>query len=292
MSGRSKIRWKQSDDAELNRLIKNFNAKLTRLSKSRPEDMPYMPDRVSKKELMKNIETRADLNTIKRRLANFTKRGSEEIITSKRGAKATKYDVHEFNVNQRRENKRREERKKELDKKEVTITGKGTGVTRAQMREEKQIELLPSKKNFQNMSQGDWEKSSKLFDKLILDSYSTRQKEEMLQNYIKGLVREGFSEDVINVVQHVPLDKFVDTVMTDETATFDFIYDPIELKAREEELISLWSQFEDQYTDHSIDVSNMLEERLFYGTEHYAMQDYNPENFKQHKANIKRKNKK
>ena len=37
MSGKSKIRWQKSDSEELNRAVKNFNAKITRIAKKNPE---------------------------------------------------------------------------------------------------------------------------------------------------------------------------------------------------------------------------------------------------------------
>lgn len=240
MPRRNKIRWRESDHAELNRLVKNFNAKLTRIAKSNPDALPYMPERVSKKDLVNQIATRGDLKAIQRKLSNFTKRGAEEVLESKHGAKASRWEVEEFKNNQRIENIRRAKRRKELGEQDVKIGGQTTGVKRKEMGSIKENAVQPSKKKFDAMTQSDWKKATKLFDKLILDSYSYEKQQRYKDNYIKGLVAAGFPKQLIEIVENVPLEKFLEVIDTDETATFDFIYDPNELAVKADYMMDAW----------------------------------------------------
>ena len=92
------------------------------------------------------------------------------------------------------------------------------------------------------MKQEEWKKASALMDKRMRDNYDDERKLLLLRNYMKGLMKEGFSDSLVSLLNRVNLNKFVDTIDTDENATVDFIYDPIELKVKEDILIDLWSE--------------------------------------------------
>ena len=80
MPRRYNIRWSQADEAELKRVVKNFNAKLTRLAKKDPQSAAALPERVSAAQLRDMIETRQDLNRELNALRRFSERGAEELV--------------------------------------------------------------------------------------------------------------------------------------------------------------------------------------------------------------------
>ena len=333
------IQWRESDDAELQRLARNFNAKIRRLEKKHPDHAGVLPEKVKASDLKKNIKTRADLNVVKTSLSAFTKKGAEQIVNSpisgkvtkwqasedkkhlnrtinrfnkkldkvatnenidylpnklvgkevreeiktpddlkhfirrhesflqegaesvvksKRGAKATKWEVDEFYRNQEEENKRREQRLKELGEKEVSIAGVGTGQTRAQMGSIEENEVRQSKKNFDNMSMKEWEKANRLFEKKMQSTYTDKMALNKLIHYCVGLESQGLG-DVVELMKHIPLDKFLELLDTDEVADFDFIYDPIEVNARREKLTQLWEQYVDENVNHTIEFTGVDE---------------------------------
>lgn len=260
MSKQHNIRWRESDDRELKRTIKNFNAKVDRLRKKQTEHPDVIPEKITFKEAKDDIKTRADLNRFLNKHKRFSKRGAENVVKSSRGAVATKWEVDEFNIAQRAENIRRTNKRKKLEEKEVTIAGKPTGVKRAEMGKIKENAVKPSKKKFKNMSQKEWEKAVRLFDKKMTSSYSTEQQRNMLRNYMKGMIREGYSDEMLEMMNTIPIEKFIEIVDTDETATFDFIYDPIELRAKQEQLHTLWSQHSAGENINNIDIMNIIEE--------------------------------
>lgn len=238
-----KIRWRDSDSAELQRVIKNFNAKLNRLKKKSPEIAEYLPERLKKSDVIDSIGTRADFNRVLNSYKRFSKRGAEAPVKSSRGAKATEWEVSEFKHKQRIENARRTRERKKLNEQEVKRGGKGTGVKRAEMGRLKDNALKPSKKKFENLSQKEWELASKNIDRMLNASYRGKRLEEMRENYIKGLTEQGFLDDspeIEEYIRGVDPQTFYDTVQTDEEATFIFYKSPLEYEARREEIIETW----------------------------------------------------
>lgn len=243
MAGKYKIRWRNSDLEELQRTINNFNNKLYRIKKNHPEMIDYLPQRMTKKEAIAAIETRADFKRVVNSLQRFSKRGAEAPVSSSRGAKATQWEVDEFKRKQAIENARRTRERKAIEEKEVKIAGKGQGKTRAEMGTIKENDLKPSKKNFYNMSQKEWELASKNIDRQLNATARREKRAQMRENYLKGLTENGFLDDspeLEKYIRGIDLDTFFETVQTDETATFFFYKDPIAYKARLDTLIETW----------------------------------------------------
>lgn len=242
MAGKHKIRWRESDQQELQRAIKNYNAKIRRLEKNKPDMVDFLPQRVTKKSAMEQIESRADFNRVVSSLQRFTVRGAETPVVSSRGAKATQWEVDEFKHKQRIENARRTRERKKLESQEVKIAGKGQGRTRAEMGSIKENELKPSRKNFKNMSMEEWKKANALMEKRLRASYGSDKKRIMQVNYMRGLIHAGYDESLVNYIATVPFDTFYKIAMTDEAGTIDFIYDPIALKEKQSALWDVWEE--------------------------------------------------
>lgn len=240
MPKKSRIRWRESDTRELQRTVKNYNAKINRLIKKNPEMSDFLPEKVTMKDARKSIETRADFNRLTKSLQRFSKKGAEKPVSSKRGAKATQWEVDEFKKKQQIENARRTRERKKLEQQEVKSRGKTTGVTRAEMGSIKENSLKPSKKRFDNLSQKEWELAKKNIDNMLNANFRDEKRQKMKDNYIKGLIEAGFPDEVIDLVRGMDLDKFLETVETDQEATFDFIYDPLELQVKSEALKEVW----------------------------------------------------
>lgn len=243
MSKKSKIRWRKSDTEKLARTVKNFNAKISRILKKDPSAISYLPEKMSMTKAREMIETRADFNREVNSLTRFSRRGAEQVVSSTRGAKATKWEVHEFNRKQSIVNRQREKERKKIEEKEVKIGGKGTGQTRARMGTIKENELKKSRKNFYNQSQKEWELARKNMDKMLNSTENQRKREQMRENYIKGLREGGFLDEhpeIEKYIRGIDVDKFYETVQTDDTATFYFYKDPIAWSTRLDYIIDTW----------------------------------------------------
>ena len=256
------IRWGRSDYSKLSHLVRKVNKKVFEIEVKRPDIADYQPDMIDYQDLKSQIRTRQDFQNIVNRYERYLREGSEEVRTSERGAKASEWAVKEFEIAQRAENVRRANTRKKLGEQEVTIAGKATGVKRAEMGSTKENATRPSKKKFDNQSQREWDLASKLFERKMLSSYSDDRQKQMIENYVKGLIAEGYSDELQQLMNKIPLDKFLEVIDTDETATFSFIYDPLELKGKEELLIETWQKYADESVDNKLDFSLIADEVL------------------------------
>ena len=245
MPEKHSIRWRNRDRDELKRVVKNYNAKVTRLKKKNPYIADLYPDKIKVSDVTKSIETRTDYNREIARLQRFSKRGAEEIKVSDEGATATKWEVQNFYYDQRRENNRRKKERERLEKMPVTSRGKDTGQTRATMGKIKENAVKPLNKKFDKLSQKEWEKAKAYIDSRLDEKFMNEQKGNMKDNYIKGLKNAGFSKELVDLMEQLDSSKFVDVVDIDTEADFDFIYDPQELAYKNQVLLELWGSVMD-----------------------------------------------
>lgn len=240
MPKQPQIRWRKRDLDELQRAINNFNAKIYRTSKNHPEIADIQPSRARKTDIVPTIATRADFKATLESLRGYSKRGAEKLAPTKTNRRASNWEESETLKKEAIMNKQRERRRKELLSKPVTRGGESTGVTRAEMGQIKEVAVRPSNIKPEKMTQTEWEKKKRAIDKAIDPTFSEFEKHNMRLNYIKGLRNMGYSDDIEALIFEVDIDKFIEIVETDEIGTFDFIYDPLEFKVKEDELRSLW----------------------------------------------------
>lgn len=102
MSRKNNIKWRDTDLAELRRVTKNYNAKISRQrAKLIEQDQRFqasqLPQKASVRELRKAIETRKDFNAELKNMQNFIDTGNKFIVdeNTKRSLNAT---VRDFNL--------------------------------------------------------------------------------------------------------------------------------------------------------------------------------------------------
>ena len=102
MSGTNNIRWRESDLKELRRLVKNFNAKISRqreklIDQGKRYQASQLPQKASVRELRKAIETRRDFNRELDHMQNFIDTGLKFKVdqNTKKSLTAT---VRDFNL--------------------------------------------------------------------------------------------------------------------------------------------------------------------------------------------------
>ena len=239
------IRWRESDLKEVERVVRNFNAKIYRLRKKAdmgtflPVLKAQLPDTVRVSEFVEGIGTRKQLNRELNKLKRFSRRGSEEMVISSRGSKTLKWYVEEAKEATRILNIQKAHQRKALQEKDVLTRGTKTGTKVADFTR-MQTELRPTRVNFENLSQKEWDLKRRWIDRQIDPLFQEQKKYSMRANYIKGLENMGFSPDIVEIVRNLPVDKFVEIVQTDTEGEFTFIYDPIEFEAKESALKDVW----------------------------------------------------
>lgn len=85
------INYNKQFEERMNKIVRNFNAKVRRLEK---EGIKYLPDKTSVAELKANYFERDSLKRRLKQLERFSTKGAEDIIDLGGGAKATRWQVN------------------------------------------------------------------------------------------------------------------------------------------------------------------------------------------------------
>ena len=93
------IRIYKKTEKELQRLIRNYNQKITRLQKKDTYSLLYLPEKVTKKDILRNVNSRKELNRVKRDLKAFSQRGVEETYTFDSGFETSIYEAKNLKRN-------------------------------------------------------------------------------------------------------------------------------------------------------------------------------------------------
>lgn len=223
------IKWRKSDSEKISNTVRQFNAKITRTLKKHPEFAPYLPEKITVKELTANIRTRKDFNREVNSLSRFLKRGAEKPYTSKRGVKTTTWERKEIGYKVAQINRQRT-----IERKRANVsTYKGTmGSIQAN-------NLNPKKYNIDKIRPQEWDKFIETVEKQTKSNYNYDKMKRYKENYIKGLynVFGAKGNGIIGIVENIPPDEFTDLYYNDPVLQIDFIYDPIEVDLKIESII-------------------------------------------------------
>ena len=237
MSRPHSIKWRRSDEEELRRVVKNFNAKLSRIIKKNPEMAKYMPPRVSYKDLRQDITSRQEFNRELNSLKRFSQKGSEKIVEAKQtGLKVTAWERKEVGIQVAIINRERSRKRKMIEQEEATSRGQKLNLTRAQMNSIRMNELKKKPFNFDKIKKSDWIRYKATVKKQSHPDFQSDSDIHLRENYIKGL-KEVFGDtdetkQLIEEIEKLPIKEFITKFYKEQEATVDFIYDPIEAERK------------------------------------------------------------
>lgn len=246
MSKRSKIRWREADQKELARVVKNYNAKLSRVMKNNTDENVILPDRMSIREIKAQVVTRDDLNRVLNSLKRFSEKGSEEIIESKYGAKITKYQKQELTIRNAVINRRRAQQKKELENLQVTSRGKPTGATRLEMDSIVMNSLEHRPFNFESKKPSDMESFIRTTNRMSAQAFHDEGVGLGKEVYIKALEnvfgKTDEIEELSEIIRNHP--NFMRIYYTETEADVNFIYDPLDQRRKLNIIKAIWTDEE------------------------------------------------
>ena len=232
MSRKYNIRWSKADEAELKRVVKNFNAKLTRLEKKDPKNANALPERISAAQLRDIIETRQDLNRELNALRRFSERGAEELVEvpdNDYNLKITKWQKKEMTrreviVNQKR--KRQLERVADV---EMTSRGQSLGYKKGDigMGKMERIELEPVRAFTPSQNRRDINKRFKQLRKESVSTYWDKRNELMRSVYVNEIEKNFPPEmvkDVVEKIREMDFDEFRKVFEAEDQHKFQFNY--------------------------------------------------------------------
>lgn len=230
MSRKYNIRWREADEQELKRVVKNYNAKLSRLAKKDPENKNALPEKVSAAQLRDMIETRQDLNRELNSLRRFSQKGAEEIVEvpdNDYNLKITKWQREEINRRVAVINRTRKQRLEKLQETEATQGGKGLGYSAAPMMgKAAELSLSPVKGFTKYMNRADLSKRYKQLLKESQSGYWDSVDERTRRNYISGIMQnfsEGDMSDIVEAIENMDIKEFRQKFDAD-TGKFETLY--------------------------------------------------------------------
>lgn len=217
MRRRYNIRWKQSDDKEIKRVVRNFNDKIRRLEKKDPKNKSALPEKISAKQIKELVVTRKDLENILKSYRRFSEKGSEEVVTvpgSKYNTKVTKWQKAEMERMVKTINKRRAKRKAAIEKWQATSGGQELGYTvgDAGFGQADKVALDPFATFYPTIDKKNLMMRFRHIQKEFQSSYFNEKEERLRYNYInKGLRVTYYDkeiEDIIEAIEKMPFNEF------------------------------------------------------------------------------------
>lgn len=233
MSKYHKINWRESDIEELARTVKNFNAKISRLSKKNPDIAVALPQKVKIGELKNLITTRQDLKREINALKRFSKRGAEKIVIADgtdEELQITKWQRTEMNRRVGIINRKRKARLEELSNMEMKSRGEALGYTRGQlgMGKATEVSLSPMNAFTRRMNRRDLNMKWLSILRESQSTYFTEKDYRLRDNFIKAFEQNFNPNDIGDVVAHIKSMDIKDFLQKfeEEGGTLEFAYPP------------------------------------------------------------------
>lgn len=228
------IRWRKRDLELIEKEISNFNKRLYRQQKKNGSK-DGLPERQAKPRAVEDIQTRVEFNRYISDLRAFNAK-TAELRTSKGGTTAAKWFFDKVNRDVSRGDKEAKAVYDYINNQEVKQGNKGTGmIKRYGFGTIKEINSRPlgQGRNIEDMKPDEFWPYAHYVDRRIHRSYQREKQLKMIENYMRGLYRMGYSSELIDLIASVPPEKFLEIIETDVYAKFDWIYDPAGVEVAE-----------------------------------------------------------
>lgn len=212
------IRYDKKLNQEINKTIKNFNQKISRLERSEKELL--LPEKITKKELKQNVYTRQELRRRLKELQLYSKRNIEETITTSGGVTLSRYELTKI----KKESARiKASLTREINRMQFTtpkVFGKKQATTFAQMGDQYYLNLQArrnalEKGDIGSLSGEQLKQYKALLEKTRLNKtyYSTVFKENYLQMLTDMGYFYGYNNEKLNklkeTISSLDSDKFL-----------------------------------------------------------------------------------
>ena len=228
------IKWRNKDLAKLERILNNFNAKIRRVKKKKPKIAEFQPETIKLSALKNAISSRRDFNNEIKALQRYSKRGSEEVVSGKRGLTLTVWKKNEVAIKTATLN-----RKLTAEIKRAGISAeKGT----AQLIEQQN---LRHKKFSIDKTEKEFEKFTAMVEKRLIDKDREKKLKEYHQNY-KDAITNFLGEEGDNLLKFIEgvtnFEKFFLNSLSDPLLNIGFISDPLEARTIAEKALNNWKK--------------------------------------------------
>lgn len=213
------------------------------MAKNPKYDKLLLPKKMSAKDLLDTISTRAEYNKVIRKTQRFFKPNAGDIVTNKEGVKQVKYLRDEVRIDLREINRQRKiEYEKEKNIQVSAGTAGDTGLTRGEMEENRLVDLKPKKDRTEKVrTQREWDKFVESVETQIDPDYLHRRKEQFQQNYLDAVAREMwvYAGEINPKVKDYSPEEFYALFIKYEDLSIDFIYDETMMGQKAELILSI-----------------------------------------------------
>lgn len=183
------IRYDKKLESEINRVIRNFNSKINRLTKVQNDLI--LPDKITKKTLKENYYTRKDLQRKLNELKRYSTKGIEKTIETKAGLKLSEYELINLKKESARIKRNLTREIKNLRTTKPKVFGKIQNATFAQMGDTMYLNLLARRealeKDINTLTKEEYER----YKKLVL---KTAKNKEYMNNIFKENYRKMLTD--------------------------------------------------------------------------------------------------
>lgn len=231
-------KWRKADEAKLKKLVKNFNAKIRRVEKNRPEIAVLQPPRENLKALRESLKgmSRIDINYQFKKMENYLKKGAELPYTTKQGVNTTVWEKKEIERAVRTINARN----KAIIKKYEPSTTKGT------MGTIERNNLQPRKNRVNTIQPKDYGKYVSNLFKQVLKNDGERN-ERYKENFLKAVANiMGENSKLFKMVSKIDAELLTKYYYTEPLLQLTFVYDPKEAEDIENIMIERIEQLQAQ----------------------------------------------
>lgn len=223
------IRWCKQDITTLSKAVRNFNAKIKRVTAKNPYIADIQPQKLSLKQLRQDIQTRQDFKRVLTDIQSYSIRGAENPYITKKGVNITNYEKEKIDRQFKLINKAR---KAEIRKYQPS-----------EYRGTKQLieteNLKPLQNTIERVLPRDWAKFTQNLEKQVISGYTKAKQELYKSNYIQAIRNNlGGNSRLINIIQRIPADLLTELLFKNPILHIDFIYSPEDAEEIEELIIS------------------------------------------------------
>lgn len=246
----AKMRKSKRDFEEYKRAVNTYNRRRDYLIKKNPEYATILPDRIKPQKSFKEIETRYDFRNEIRRLSNFTKKGSETIITNANGLKITKWEKRELELGVKRLNTNRILGQLYKDKIIKSTYGKSEHVKIGELPNTRDIALTP--KDF-DLNKFDKRREFEKFRESVERQQKMEWINSKLETYKDNLITalgnsfNSSADDIIDKVENLyntDKEKFRLICAGELVAEIGYVYSHEQEEEELEKMRNTWEKFE------------------------------------------------
>ena len=223
MARTGRIKWTRDDAKKAANLVRQFNAKITRITKKNPFIVKALPERMNSQAIQQMYSqlTRKDFNRWVASTMRFLRKGAEDVITTKAGVTTTRWQLNEIRYNLNAINAERRKRMERLQ----PSTYRGT------MGSLQELELTPRRNLSQTIPAEYWGKYVSGIKKQVLSSYIGDKMKLYKENYKKAILNElGNQEELLELVDSIPTSTLAEAYASDPDLQIRYIYYDIDIE--------------------------------------------------------------